>query len=275
MSVWSDWLDRAYAIVEDLRRPRPTGMPAPDRFPPEPCDPPLGPDIVALASVLDWRSPDLQGALRGEDWREAPASFMALCERAERSERFREACHDHRRSPSQLLLGALHMVAFGRAPEAWRGETISRLPERLFPVLGLDWANFTRPRATAEASTSPGQLLLTLAPQLDWSDPELRRGLVDEVWTPPPMLRELVEEARKCSDATPLYELGVALPAHTLTLGCLALLRSLDDPAIGELPCPAAGGSVRDFPATVQTAMFLLFDLKWPPETPGAPVGSV
>lgn len=275
MSVWSEWLDRAYAIVEDLRHPRPTGMPAPDRFPPEPHDPPLGPDIVALASALDWRSPDLQGALHGEDWREAPASFIALCERAERSERFREACNDHRRSPPQLLLGALHMVAFGRVPDSWKGDAISRLPERLFPVLGLSWANFAGPRAPAQASASPGPLLLTLAPQLDWSDPELRRGLVDEVWTPPPMLRELVEEARKRSDATPLYELGVALPAHTLTLGCLALLRSLDDPAIGELPCPAAGGSVRDFPATVQTAMFLLFYLKWPPETPGAPVGSV
>ncbi len=275
MSVWSDWLDRAYAIVEDLRRPRPTGMPAPDLFPPEPHDPPLGPDIVALASALDWRSPGLQGALSGEDWPEAPASFVELCERAERSERFREACHDYRRSPSQLLLGALHMVSFGRVPDAWQEETIARLQERLFPVLGLDSANFARPSATAEPSPSPGPLLLTLALRLDWSDPELRRGLVDQVWTPPPMLRELVEQVRERSDATPLYELGVALPAHTLMLGCLALLRSRDDPAIGELPCPAAGGSVRDFPTAVQTAMFLLVDLKWPPETPGDPVGLV
>jgi hypothetical protein len=248
-------------------------MPTPDLFPPEPHDPPLGPDIVALASVLDWRSPDLQRALRDEHWPEAPASFVELCERAERSERFREACHHHRRSPPQLLLGALHMVAFGRVPDAWRGEPSSRLPERLFPVLGLDWANFARPRATAGPSISPGPLLLTLAPQLDWSDPELRRGLVDPVWTPLPVLRELVELARGWSNATPLYELGFALPAHTLVLGCLALMRSREDPAIGELPCPAAGGSVRDFPDAVQTAMFLLFDLKWPPVTPGAPVG--
>jgi len=275
MSVWSDWLDRLHPIVQRLRQPRPTGMPAPDLYPPEPYDPPLGPDIIALASVLDWRSSGLQAALRGEDWPEAPASFGALHERAERSDRFREACQEHRRSPSQLLLGALHMVAFGRLPDAWRGETSSRLPERLFPVVGLDWANFARTRATAGPSMSPGPLLLTLAPQLDWSDPKLRRGLVDQVWTPTPVLRELIEQARERANATLLYELGVALPTHTLVLGCLALLRSRDDPAIGELPCPAAGGSVRDFPTAVQTAMFLLFDLKWPPETPGDPVGLV
>ena len=275
MSVWSDWLDRLHAIVPGLRQPRPTGMPAPDLYPPEPYDPPLGPDIIALASVLDWRSSGLQAALRGEDWPEAPASFGALHERAEHSDRFSEACQEHRRSPSQLLLGALHMIAFGRVPDAWRGARVSGLPERLFPTLGLDWADFARPRDIAEPGPSPGSLLLTLAPRLDWSDPELRRGLVDQVWTPQPMLRELVDRARERADATLLYELGVALPAHTLVLACLALLRSLDDPAIGELPCPAAGGSVGDFPNAVQTAMFLMFDLKWPPTRLGAPVGFI
>ncbi|MCL8385791.1 hypothetical protein [Xanthobacter aminoxidans] len=273
MSVWSEWLDRLHAILEDLRHPRPTGMPAPDRCPPEPYDPPLGPDIVVLASTLDWQTQALQAALRGEDWPEAPASFVALCGRAEHSERFRGACHEYRCSPSQLLLGALHTVALGRVPDAWKGQAISRRPERLFAALGLSWADFARPKEVAEAGPSPGTLLLALAPTLDWSDPELRRGLVDEVWTPPPMLRELVSQTRKRADATPLYEIGVAMPAHTVVLSCLALLRSLDDYAIGDLPCPAAGGSVRDFPDPVQTAMFLLLDLKWPPVTPGAPVG--
>ena len=275
MSVWNDWLDRFHAIVEDLRHPRPTGMPVPDLYPPEPYDPPLGPDIVALASSLDWRSPDLQGVLRGEAWPEAPASVVALCERAKHSQRFREVCDEFRCSPSQLLLGALHMVAFGRIPDAWQGAGVSGLPGRLFPMLGLSWADFAGPRDIAEPGPSLGSLLLALAPQLDWSDQALRRGLVDQVWTPQPMLRELVDRARERADATLLYELGVALPAHTLVLACLALLRSLDDPAIGELPCPAAGGSVGDFPNAVQTAMFLLFDLKWPPTRLGAPVGFI
>ncbi|MEW6256727.1 hypothetical protein V5F44_04850 [Xanthobacter sp. V2C-8] len=275
MSIWSAWLDQLHTIFENLRHPRPTGMPAPDRYPPEPYDPPLGPDIVALASTLDWRSPDLQAALRGLDWAQAPASFVALCERAERSEGFLEACYQHRLSLSQLLLSALHMVALGRVPDALHGAAVFGLPERLFPILGLGWADFAQPKESVEPAPSPGLLLLTLAPQLDWSDPELRRGLVDQVWTPPEALRELVEQARARSNATLLYELGVALPTHTLLLGCLALLRSRDDPAIGDLPCPAAGGAVRDFPDAVQTAMFLIFDLKWPPVTPGGPVGFV
>jgi hypothetical protein len=250
-------------------------MPAPDRFPPEPHDPPLGPEIAALARSLDWQSPALLAALRGEAWPEAPASFVALAGRAERSALFRAACDEHGREPAQLLLGALHLVAFGRAPEAWEGHGVPRMPERLFPVLGLSWADFVRPTERTGTGPSPGSVLLALAPTLDWSDPELRRGLIEPVWTSPPLLRDLVEAARERADATLLYELGVALPAHTLTLACLALLRSRDDPAVGNLPCPAAGGAVQDFPGAVQTAMFLMFDLKWPPVTPGAPVGFV
>ena len=166
------------------------------------------------------------------------------------------------------------MVALGRVPDAWQGQAISRQPKRLFEALGLNWADFARPREVDEPRPSPGALLLALAPTLDWGDPELRRGLVDPVWTPPPVLRELVEQTRGRADATALYELGVALPPHMLVLGCLALLRSRDDRTVGELPCPAAGGLVRDFPDAVQTAMFWIFELKWPLVTPHAPVGS-
>jgi hypothetical protein len=149
------------------------------------------------------------------------------------------------------------------APQPWSGPPDpSPDPAREPPV-----------RAAARpALPSIGEMLLALAPRLDWTDPVLRRGLAEPVWTPPPDLRALIERARDEAGQMPLYELGMSLPTHTLVLACLALLRSREDAAIDALPCPEAGGAVRDIPGSVQTAMFLAFGLIWPPRSADAPV---
>ncbi|MGF3027928.1 hypothetical protein ACQVP2_34690 [Methylobacterium aquaticum] len=267
MIAWRDWVERLLRGRWPWNQP--TGMPDPGLYPPEPPDPPLGPDLVDLARSLDWAAPGLKAALRGAPWSEAPPAFAALCARARTSRRIRDACAEHRREPESLLLGALLMIRSGRVPpdgHFWR-------PVRVFAALGLDWAAYACDAREPEPEPEPlGDLLLALAPRLDWEDPVLRRGLVDSVWTPPPELRALVDRVRDHAGQMEmaLYEIGVSLPAHTLVLGCLALLCAQQDREVDALPCTAAGGRVRDFPARVQTAMFMAFDLVWPPPT-GAP----
>lgn len=282
MTIWREWFDRVQDRLRRLAVRHPTGMPAPEPWS-EPPEPPLGPDLTAAAPSVDWEAGHVRAALSGADpadadredapWTDAPPALVALRARAEASPRFREASAEQRRSPAVVLIGALHMIAFGRVPPFDSGSPW--MPDRLFAALGLRWSDFAKAPPEPEAPPPLGGLLLELAPRLDWTDPTLRSGLVDPVWTPPPTLRAVIDRTREHPGQFGLHELAVSLPAHTLVLGCLALLRSLDDPAVGDLPCPAAGGRVGDFPPAVQTAMFQVFALRWPPTTVGAPVGFV
>lgn len=151
------------------------------------------------------------------------------------------------------------------APQPWSGPPDPPLdPKREPPIHAVV--------ARLEPLPPLGEMLLALAHRLDWSDPTLRRGLAEPVWTPPPELRALIERARDEIGQMPLYELGMSLPTHTLVLACLALLRSREDAAMDALPCLEAGGTVQDFPGPAQTAMFLAFGLIWPPPHAGGSV---
>lgn len=144
------------------------------------------------------------------------------------------------------------------------------------------------PRPDMRTTSDPiglGQRILKIAPKINWSSPAIRAGLSEQMehlrapmigdeprngyvdWTEilnslAPQVRECFIEARYSPEiCRRAADMGLSI--ELLVLSVMALSRVTDDPEVGELVCPSAGGRVRDFPR--QDAMFAAFGLQSPP----------